>query len=63
LAPWKESITQRGGMVMSVGGEAAPGRRGGTNWANMNLTMLKNEKKITRLIQLQQMNGEDFKHR
>jgi hypothetical protein len=37
-------MTQRGGMVMSVGGEAAPGRRGGTNWANMNLTMLKNEK-------------------
>jgi hypothetical protein len=33
-------VTRRGGMVMSVGGDATPGRvKGGddANWVNMNL--------------------------
>jgi hypothetical protein len=44
---------------MSVGGDATPERRKGgndTNWFDANLTGPKNEKKITRSIQLIQIN-------
>jgi hypothetical protein len=50
--------------MMSVGGEAAPGRgKGGddVSWADANLIGPKNEKKSTRSIQLLQMDGEDLK--
>jgi hypothetical protein len=39
-------VTRRGGVTMSTGGEAAPGRKKGgddVNWANVNLTGPKNE--------------------
>jgi hypothetical protein len=41
LAPWNKSVTRRGGVTTSTGGEAAPGRgKGGDNinWADANLT-------------------------
>jgi hypothetical protein len=41
-------VTQRGGVMMLVGGEAAPGRGkegDDANWADTNLTGPKNEKK------------------
>jgi hypothetical protein len=40
LAPWEGSVIQRGGVVMSTGGEATPGRgKGGgdVSWAHANL--------------------------
>jgi hypothetical protein len=46
LAPWDGSVTQRGGVATSVGGEVAPGRgkRGDdASWADTNLTGPKNE--------------------
>jgi hypothetical protein len=59
-------VTQRGGVMMLVGGEAAPGRGkegDDANWADTNLTGPKNEKKIIRSIQLLQMDDEDLKQR
>jgi hypothetical protein len=37
LAQWEGSVTRRGGVTMSTGGEAAPGRKKGgddVNWAD-----------------------------
>jgi hypothetical protein len=63
LAPWEESVTQRNGVVTSVGGEVTSGRgKGGDNasWTDVNLTGSKN-KKSTRSIQLLQIDDEDLK--
>jgi hypothetical protein len=46
LAQWEGSVTRRGGVVASVGGEAAPGigkGRDDVSWADANLTGPKNE--------------------
>jgi hypothetical protein len=46
LAQWKGSVTWRDGMMMSVGGEAAPRRgKGGDDdsWAGANFTRPKNK--------------------
>jgi hypothetical protein len=46
LAPREGSVTRRGGVAMSDGGEVVLGRgKGGddTNWTNTNLTGLKNK--------------------
>jgi hypothetical protein len=40
LAPWEGSVTRRGGVTTSVGGEAATGRRkegDNASWAYANL--------------------------
>jgi hypothetical protein len=50
LAPWKGSVTWRGGVAMSAEGEAASGRRkraDDTSWAVANLTVPKNKKIYT----------------
>jgi hypothetical protein len=57
-------MTQYDSVATSIRGESAPWRgKGGddASWADVKLTRSKNEKKITRLIQLLQMNGEDLK--
>jgi hypothetical protein len=59
LAPWEGSAIWCGGVATSAVGEAAPGR--GKGEADANLTRPRNEKKITRSIQLLQMDGEDLK--
>jgi hypothetical protein len=46
LGLWEGSVTRRGIMAMSVGGEVAPGRGKGGNdssWTDANLTGSKNE--------------------
>jgi hypothetical protein len=63
LAQWEGSVTRRGGVTTSVGGEVAPGKgKGGddASWVDVNLTGPKN-KKITWSIQLVQIDGEDLK--
>jgi hypothetical protein len=48
LAQWEGSVTRRGGVTTSVGGEVAPGKgKGGddTSWVDVNLTGSKNKKK------------------
>jgi hypothetical protein len=34
MAPWEGSVTQRGGVTTSVGGEATPGRENGGHTTN-----------------------------
>jgi hypothetical protein len=55
LTSWEGIVTRRGGMTMSVRGEAPPGRENradDTSWTDVNFTGPKNEKKFTRSIQL-----------
>jgi hypothetical protein len=50
LAQWEGSVTQCGGMMTSVGGEAAPRRKNGgddASWTDTNLTGLKMKKIYT----------------
>jgi hypothetical protein len=57
-------VIWRDGVVMSTGGEVAPGRRkeeDDTSWTNVNLTRPKSEKKSMWLIQLLQIDVEDLK--
>jgi hypothetical protein len=48
LALWEGSVTRRGGVTTLTGGEAVPGTGkevDNANWADTNLTGLKNKKK------------------
>jgi hypothetical protein len=64
LAPWEGSVTRHSDVVTSARGEPTPGRGkegDNTDWANANLTRPKNEKKITRSIQLLQFDDKKLK--
>jgi hypothetical protein len=57
-------MTRRGSVAMSVGREAAPRKGKGEDnarWANTKLTVSKNKKKFTWLIQLLQIDGDYLK--
>jgi hypothetical protein len=46
LAQWKGSVTRRGNVTTSVGGEGAAGREkggDGASWADVNINELKNK--------------------
>jgi hypothetical protein len=49
LPQWEGSVTRRGGVTTSVGGETTPGRGNGggdVGWADVNLTEPKNEENL-----------------